>query len=101
MQDNAPSHTSNNTEKWFGLNKIKKLWWHPQSPDQNPIENVWEMMLRYVRSQKKQPSSLAELREALKEVWESFPQEQIRKLYKGLPNRVDDIKKMKGKATKY
>ena len=67
----------------------------------NLIENVWEIMFRYIRSQKKQPSSFAELREALKEVWESFPQKQIRKLYKGLPNRVVKMKKMKGRATKY
>ena len=81
---------------------MRKLCWPPQSPDQNPIESVWEMMLRSVRSRKqKQPSSLAELREALREVCKIFPQEQIRMLYKGLPSRVNEIRKMKGNATKY
>ena len=100
MQDNAPCHTSKLVEKWFGSNKVRKILW-PQSPDQNPIETVWDMLLRAIRNRKKQPTSLTDLREALKNGWLNFPMEEIRKLYDGLPNRIDQIKKMKGNATKY
>ena len=66
MQDNAPCHTSKIVEKWFGSNKVRKILWPPQSPDQNPIESVWDILLRTIRNRKKQPTSLTELREALK-----------------------------------
>ena len=41
MQDNDPKHTSWRAQKFFidkGIN-----WWHtpPESPDANPIENLW------------------------------------------------------------
>ena len=41
MQDNDPKHTSKIAQKFFKENGIN--WWRtpPQSPDLNPIENLW------------------------------------------------------------
>ena len=93
MQDNAPCHTSKVVEAWFGLKKVKKLLWPPQSPDLNPIENVWEILFRRMRENKQQPRSLVELREGIKEEWRKFPIDIIQKLYQGLPGRVEELKK--------
>ena len=41
MQDNDPKHTSRIAKAFFEQNGVN--WWHtpPESPDANPIENLW------------------------------------------------------------
>ena len=41
MQDNDPKHTSRCAKDFFDANSIN--WWKtpPESPDLNPIENLW------------------------------------------------------------
>ena len=41
MQDNNPKHTSSSARTFFENNGIN--WWRtpPESPDANPIENLW------------------------------------------------------------
>ena len=41
MQDNDPKHTSKHAQEFFESNNIN--WWRtpPESPDSNPIENLW------------------------------------------------------------
>ena len=41
MQDNDPKHTSQKAREFFAENGVN--WWQtpPESPDSNPIENLW------------------------------------------------------------
>ena len=61
QQDNDPKHTSKYVGKYFTQNGI--VWWKtpPESPDINPIENVWGSMKQFLRSQYK-PKNLDELK---------------------------------------
>ena len=53
QQDNDPKHTSRLAQSTMTEEGIN--WWKtpPESPDLNPIENVWGSMKRYLRDDKK------------------------------------------------
>ena len=41
MQDNDSKHSSNIVKNWFCSEQISVLVWSAQSPNLNPIENLW------------------------------------------------------------
>ena len=65
QQDNAPIHSSRVTKAWFQVQRINVLEWPPNSPDLNPMENLWGIMAQEVyKNGKRQFNGLQELQEA-------------------------------------
>ncbi len=54
QQDNAPCHKAQIISDWFleHDNEFTLLKWPPQSPDLNPIEHLWDVVEREIRSRK-------------------------------------------------
>ncbi|EFN84665.1 Transposable element Tcb1 transposase, partial [Harpegnathos saltator] len=44
QKDNDPKHHSRLCSRWKEENGITVLQWPSQSPDANPIENIWSAM---------------------------------------------------------
>ena len=44
QQDSAPCHTAKVVKLWIAMNEVKVLPWAGNSPDMNPIENLWELL---------------------------------------------------------
>lgn len=78
QQDNDPKHTSKISKEYFDKNGIDLLIWPSQSPDLNPIENLWALMKPLVA--KLQPKNIKELKDAITKVWNDLDIELLKKL---------------------
>lgn len=99
QQDGARPHTAKSTIKWFDENNVKTFDWPPNSPDLNPIENLWRIMKREVMKIK--PRSKLQLKEVLQEVWKKITPEMCQKLIYSMPDRIKAVIKANGGPTKY
>lgn len=99
MQDNAPIHTARNVKKFLQERDVPCLDWPAQSPDINPIENVWHNIKHQLRNE--YICNLDELWVKIKEKWDLLDPMYCRKLIQGMPKRLRAVKSQKGYATKY
>ncbi len=74
-QDLAPAHTAKSCLNDHGVDVLD---WSANSPDLNPIENLWGIVKRKMRN--KRPKNADELKTTVKETWASIPPQQCCKL---------------------
>ncbi len=99
QQDLAPAHTAKGTKSWFSDHGVTVLDWPANSPDLNPIENLWGIVKRKMRDTR--PNNADELKATVKETWASIPPQQCHKLITSMPHRIEAVIKAKGAPTKY
>ena len=68
MQDNDPKHTSKHASEFLQARGVN--WWKtpPESPDCNPIENLWHELKEYIRREIK-PKTKQELTDGIQTFW--------------------------------
>lgn len=93
QQDNDPKHASYYIEDFFDEHNVN--WWPtpPESPDLNPIENVWGSLKQYLRNVYK-PKNLDELKEGIQQFWVTLTPEvctrYIQHLTKVIPKVIEE-----------
>ncbi|CAD6192317.1 unnamed protein product [Caenorhabditis auriculariae] len=70
QQDNASVHASNSTLAWFAAKNVVLLDWPACSPDLNPVENLWSVLVRRVYANAKQYTTVNGLKRAIRAEWD-------------------------------
>ena len=99
QQDSAPAHTAKTTIKWLEEHHIRVMDWPGNSPDLNPIENLWGIVKRRVRQYI--PSTTDELKAVIEACWEEVSCEHCQSLIDSMPRRIAAVIEANGGPTKY
>ncbi len=87
------------TKSWFSDHGVTVLDWPANSPDLNPIENLWGVVKRKMRDTR--PNNSDDLKAAIKGTWAPITPEQCHRLIDSMPRRIDAVIHAKGGPTKY
>ena len=99
QHDNDPKHTAIVVKSYIRDNQITTLQWPSQSPDLNPIENLWSILDN--RTKLRRPQTEEQLFQILKTEWESFGIELLQTLSDSMPRRLQAVIDNNGWPTKY
>ena len=86
QQDNATPHTSRSTKEFLKEQKVEVLPWPANSPDLNPIENLWAIMKKSV--EKQDPRDTKGMERAVTLVWNNMSHEVLESLVNSMPKRI-------------
>lgn len=100
QQDNDPKHTARSVQRWMHHTRhLDVLPWPAQSPDLNPIENLWAIVDQ--RLKHRQCNSQQELFDTIKRRWDQIPLQTLENLVKSMPKRCKDVIKSRGYPINY
>ena len=100
MRDNDPKHTSRHGKAWIeskGLN-----WWKmpAESPDLNPIENLWHELKEFLRREIK-PRTKEALVDGIETFWRTVDKAQCARYIRHLRKVIPRVIELNGDATGY
>ncbi|KAJ1304038.1 hypothetical protein OPQ81_008446 [Rhizoctonia solani] len=101
MQDNASAHKAKVVQDWFQEHGLEVFEWPANSPDLNPIENLWELIKRELYSYDTPASGMSELWTRVHKVWDKVTTQQCQDLIESMPRRIQACIKAGGGPTKY
>jgi hypothetical protein len=100
QDDGAPCHRSKAVLARCQQLGIKKLEWVGQSPDCNPIENLWSFLKKRVRDAN--PKTVDELKETILHVWNiGIPLHYCQSLCASMTSRLHAVIRKRGFPSKY
>ena|ERR1700722_10967282 len=99
QQDNDSKHRSR-VAKQFLRNEVPEMIdWPSNSPDVNPVENLWSIIKR--RVEKRKPSNLDELDRFLHEEWDKTDLDTLNHLVGSMKARCLPLIDLKGERINY
>lgn len=99
QQDNDPKHTAIINKDYVKNKNIPTMRWPAQSPDLNPIENLWSILDRRLKDRK--VNTLDELFKTLQDGWNKLDTDLLTRLCDSMPHRIEAVLHSKGMPTKY
>jgi transposase len=101
QQDNASIHTSRETRRWLEEQDFEIMGWPAKSPDLNPIENLWGILVQKIYVGGKQYKDEEALKVAILKAWDEIDQSTLNALINSMEKRLDECIKLKGAKTHY
>jgi transposase len=100
QDDGAPCHRSKVVKQCCSSIGLKQLEWPGQSPDCNPIENLWSVLKKKVRE--RHPQTVSDLKNAIIDVWHNeISLEYCQQLVESMPRRLRSVIKNHGFPISY
>ncbi len=78
---------------------LTRMVWPPQSPDLNPIEQIWDLVDRKIDKTKK--TSIEEFWRSMEKAWQSITEQELKKYIDTMPARCMAVIAAKGGHTRY
>jgi len=101
LQDGAPCHKAKKVTTFLASQPFSVMDWPGNSPDLNPIENLWSIMKRKLKEGPKL-SNMAALMSNIKLIWvREVSKELCKKLARSMPSRIKQCLENGGQMTKY
>ena len=100
QQDNARAHSAQSTLHFLEESGVQTLDWPANSPDLNPIEEVWAHVAQRVRSYG-QPRTVAQLWQWVQSEWQRTPIDYVRSIIRSIPARLQEVIANNGDYTHY
>ena len=105
MEDGNAAHglrtKTNIVHRWKEAHRIALLDWAANSPDMNPIEQIWRIIKQNLRKRRVDISTLEELKAAIEEEYEKIPLSKINQLLATMEDRVKILYNRFGDVTGY
>ena len=101
QDDNAPAHRARLVTHYLEQHQVVRMAWPACSPDLNPIEHLWDVLGRRIRSNYPPPGTLARLVEILQNEWAAIPQQTLRTLVGSMRRRCEACIQARGGHTRY
>ncbi|GFU94735.1 transposable element Tcb2 transposase [Trichonephila clavipes] len=101
MDDNARPHRANLVDEFLESEDIKRIPWPANSPDLNPIENLWDYLGRAIARRHSPSRDVNALKTALLEEWNLIPQTVINNVISSLKTRCDMCVRVRGDHIPY
>ncbi|KAG1369133.1 hypothetical protein G6F61_012596 [Rhizopus arrhizus] len=85
-------------QKYIQKQSYTVLQWPAQSPDLNPIENMWSLLKRRLNDYETAPKGMNELYERVTKVWyDLMKPEECQKVIERMPQRIQKRVQNKGR----
>ena len=100
QDDNAPCHRAKLVKRWIQSHRVAQMNLPAQSPDLNPIENLWHRINLIIAKNKL--SNKRELIENVIQAWHHIvTPKELCNLVQSMPRRCKAVIQNKGFPTKY